>query len=134
MAATAADRESLRAQRKLRLVTKAEAGAPIDDMPAGVYGFTYSPNTEGCPIYPNTTFQAFEIHKAAEGDIQFIGYMTAADAGTLSSSNEPVELKLYPEPFGEAQTFVSVPRQRIYRPRPASREQGNWMPFILAPK
>ncbi len=133
MAATA-DRESLRSQRKLRLVTTGEAGTAIEDAPAGIFGFTYSPSTEGCPVFPNQTFQAFEIHKPAEDNIQFIGYMTPADAGALNSASEAAELKLYPEPYGEAQQFVSVPRERIFRPRPTSRENGNWMGFILSPK
>ncbi len=134
MTAASADRESLRAQRKLRIINKSEAGSAAEDCPKGVYGFTCSPNSEGSPVFPTQPFQSFEIHRLSDGAVQYIGFMTDGDASALESASDPIELKLYPEPFGEAQKLVCVPRERIYRPRSVSRDQGNWMPFILAPK
>jgi hypothetical protein len=134
MTATSVDREALRAQRKLRLVNGMETGSAAEDCPGGVYGFTCSPNTEGAPVFPTHPFQSFEVHKLSDRSVHLVGFMSEEDARALDSASEPVEVKLYPEPFGEAQKMVSVPRERIYRPRPSSREQGNWMPFVLAPK
>lgn len=130
----ALDRQQLRSMRHLRLVSSDEEGSALRDLPGGVYGFTYSPNTEGCPLFAKQTFQVFEVHKLSDGSVHFIGYMTPAEAETLAQSNDPVELKLYPEPHGEAQQLVSVPFDRILKAKPVSRENGNWMPFRLAPR
>src|SRR5262249_42641718 len=111
-----------------------QSGCAAEDCPAGIYAFTYSPSTEGAPLFNSQTFQIFEVHKLADESIHFVGFMTDEDAHALDSASEPVELKLYPEPFDAAQKLVSVPQERIFRPRPTSREHGNWMPFSLVPK
>ncbi len=125
--------EELRAARHLRLITKEEAGASIDDIANGLYGFTYAPQSEGIPLFETQGFQVFEVHKLHDGSVHILGYMTAEQAIALDSSGEPRELKLYPEPYQEAQSFVSLPQSRILRVKPVSRELGNWMPVTVAP-
>lgn len=134
LAASSGEREKLRAERKLRLIQTQEAGEAIEFAPSSIYGFTYSPGTDGVPIFPNETFQAFEVHKLADGSVHYIGYMTEEDATALNSATSPVELKLYPEPYEKAQRFVSVPKENILRVRPVSREKGNWLPFTAMPR
>ncbi|MBI3684738.1 MAG: hypothetical protein HY235_30580 [Acidobacteria bacterium] len=128
------DREQLRAERKLRLVNPREEGSGVDFVPGGVYGFTYSPHTEGAPLFAAQGFQIFEIHKLADETVHLIGHMTEEDRAALESAASPVELKLYPEPFGMAQRLVSVPRPRVAQMRPVSREQGNWLPITVLPR
>ncbi len=128
------DREKLRAERKLRLIASSEEGTSIDMTPEGVYGFTYSPGTEGVPLYLKHTFQSFEVHKLFNGSLHLLGYMTAAEAAAFASGKDAAELKLYPEPYEDAQTFVSLPQERVLKAKPASRELGNWMSFLCLPK
>ncbi len=134
MAASSGEREKLRAERKLRLIQNEEAGEAIEFAPTAVYGFTYSPGTDGVPIFPNHTFQIFEVHKLGDGSVHYVGYMTEEDANALNSATDTVDLKLYPEPFDKAQRFVSVPKDTIIRSRPVSREHGNWFPFTAVPR
>ena len=128
------DREQLRAERKLRLIETEEAGNSIEMSPKGVFGFTYSPNTEGVPLFPKHTFQVFEVHKLADETVHFIGFMTPEEAQKLAANaEEAVDLKLYPEPFENATQIVSVPQDRILRAKPVSREKGNWFPITVVP-
>jgi hypothetical protein len=129
------DREQLRAKRNLRIVTDAEAGSAIDTLPGGIYGFTYSPSTEGVPLFAKQTYQIFEVHKTADDTPHFIGYMTPAEAKALETGGgaDSVDLKLYPEPYEQATTFVSVPRERILKVKPVSRENGNFFPMTVLP-
>lgn len=129
------EREQLRSTRKLRPLNDDEQGNSIDLIAGGVFGFTYSPATEGVPLFGKPTFQAFEVHKLFSGSIEYIGFMTPADAQAVESpAVQTTELRLYPEPFEQAQAFVSVPRDRILKAKPPSREQGNWMGFLCRPK
>lgn len=131
--AASGDREKLRAERKLRLIEKSEAGSGYEFVPDGVYGFTYSPGSDGVPVFVQHTFQCFEVHKLGDSTFHFIGYMTEDDANALNAATEPVDLKLYPEPYEKAQRFVSVPKDRIFRTRPSSRDNGNFFPFTILP-
>jgi hypothetical protein len=134
MAASSGEREKLRAERKLRMISDSEAGEAIEFAPTGIFGFTYSPGTDGVPLFTKHTFQIFEVHKLPDGSVHYIGYMTEEDANSLNSATEAVELKLYPEPYEKAQRFVSVPKDSIVRSRPASREHGNFYPFTAVPR
>ena len=69
------DVEELRTQRGLRLVTEAEEGAPLDGLPNGVYGFTYSLGLGSTPLFGKHTFQAFELHKLHDGSVGVAGYV-----------------------------------------------------------
>lgn len=134
MAASSGERDKLRAERKLRLVQDNEAGEPIEFAPSSVYGFTYSPGTDGLPVFARQTFQIFEVHKLADGSVHYVGYMTEEDATALNSATDAVDLKLYPEPYEKAQRFVSVPKDCILRSRFVSRDNGNWYPFTAIPR
>ncbi len=129
------DREQLRATRNLRMVTDEESGSAVDLLPGGVFGFTYSPSTEGVPLFNKQTFQIFEVHKLADETAHFVGYMTAAEAKALETGGgaDSVDLKLYPEPYEQATQFVSVPRERILKVKPVSREHGNYFPVTVLP-
>lgn len=128
------EREQLRSTRKLRPLNDEEQGNALDMISGGVYGFTYSPATEGVPLFGKPTFQAFEVHKLFSGAVEYVGYMTPADLQVLESPGQSGELKLYPEPHDDAQKVVSIPRERILKAKPPSREHGNWMAFLCRPK
>ena len=115
----------LRSNRNLRALESAEEGFALPALPGGIYGFTYSPNFEETPLFARKSFQAFEFHKMADGAVDLIGYMTAAEAARLRSGEAGIEVHLYPDVWNDAQELVSVPMSRIARSkqRPA-RENG----------
>ncbi|MCZ2149425.1 MAG: hypothetical protein LC126_16835 [Bryobacterales bacterium] len=132
--AVSGEREKLRAERKLRVIDDKEQGESIEQVSAGVYGFTGSPGTEGSPMFARQIFQSFEVHKLGKDDVHLIGYMTADEARQFESSADMLELKLYPEPHEDATRFVSVPNARVLKTKPVSREHGNFLPILLAPR
>jgi len=127
---TAVDAVTLRSSRNLRPLEKAEAGTAIPALPAGTYGFTYSPNFEQTPLFQDKSFQAFEFHKLAGGAVELVGYMSAEDAAKLHADKAAAEVDLYPDPWQQAQELVTVPMNRIARStrRPA-RDKG--CPYTL---
>ena len=54
--------EALRGANKVRLVTEAEEGTGVNALPAGVYGFTYSPGPASAPLFAVRRYRSFEIH------------------------------------------------------------------------
>jgi hypothetical protein len=127
---TAEQATDLRTSRNLRALENDEAGSAIPALPAGIYGFTYSPNFEQTPLFQNKSFQSFEFHKLADGSVELVGFMTSSDAQRLRSGDANVEVRLYPDPWQDAQELVTVPMDRITRStrRPA-RENG--CPYTL---
>ena len=120
----------LRSKRNLRVLESGEEGFALPALPAGVYGFTWSPNFEETPLFGKKSFQAFEFHTMADGAVELVGYMTAADAERLRSGEAGMEVNLYPDAWQDAQEPVSVPMAHIVRSkrRPA---RDNGCPYTL---
>lgn len=127
-----AARERLREERKLRLVEPSEEGDAIDRLPAGVYGFTYAPQTEGLPLFSKHTYQVFEVHKLSGGAVHLLGFVTGEDAQLLAGESE-CSVRLYPSPHEQATHLVSVPRGRVIHAKNTSRDKGNFLPLDLGP-
>ena len=127
------DVEELRTQRGLRLVTEAEEGAPLDGLPNGVYGFTYSLGLGSTPLFGKHTFQAFELHKLHDGSVELAGYVDEAGAAALARGDFGSELQLYPAPYGEAAQFATVPlRNVVLSSKGLSRGNGNYLSLRIA--
>ncbi|MBL8229950.1 MAG: hypothetical protein JNL98_15790 [Bryobacterales bacterium] len=133
-AANAAAVETLRTERKLRLIQGDEEGEAIDFLPGGVYGFSYSPHTEGTPLFSRRPLQSFEVHKLADESVHYVGYMTEEDAKALAAAEDAVDVSLYPATYEKAQSVVSVAKSRILKGRPVSRENGNYLPLTVSSK
>ena len=118
----------LRSKRNLRALETAEEGFAIPALPAGIYGFTYSPNFEATPLFTQKRYQAFEFHKLADGAVELIGYVTAAEAERVNAGH--CEVQLYPDAWKDADHLVSLPLARVVRTkvRPL-RENG--CPYTL---
>jgi hypothetical protein len=124
-------RERLRAERKLEPVDERQEGSPIDLVKNGTYGFTYSPGTEGMPLFRNRLAQGFEVHKTADGALHIVGFLSDAEAAQVDWGEESLEVNLYPEPFEAAQRMVSIPMRRVVKAKPLSRSAGNYLPLQL---
>ena len=120
----------LRSQRNLRALESAEEGFALPALPAGIYGFTYSPNFEATPLFSHKRYQSFEFHKLIDGAVELIGYLTPVEAAQVNSGQAEIEVHLYPDPWKDADQLVSLPLARLVRSkqRPA-RENG--CPYTL---
>src|SRR3954468_1744783 len=114
---TATDaQDALRGTNKVRLVTEAEEGNGVNALPAGVYGFTYSPGLTSAPLFAVQRYRSFEIHKVTDETL-VIAFATAEDADQLASSREEVTVRLQPQPEDGRQMLVQIPYSRIRQHR-----------------
>ena len=51
----------LRSQRELRSLKTEEEGTALPGLPAGIYGFTYSPNFEATPLFAGKRYQTLNF-------------------------------------------------------------------------
>lgn len=112
-----ADQAQLRVHNKVRLVVDAEEGTGVDLLPAGTYGFTYSPALANAPLFATRRFRSYETHKTADGEVAVIGFASAADARQMTAGHEEVTVQVQPEPDDTHTQLVSVPYSRIRRHR-----------------
>lgn len=129
-----ADIEALRLTRKLAIIQGANEGEAIEFVKPGTYGFTYSPVTDGVPLFSRQSFQIFEVHKLLDGAVHYIGYLTPEEALALDKATDAIDVTLYPEAHEKSTQMVSVPKDRVLKSRTASRDQGNFIPLTLSPK
>ena len=106
---------------------------PAERLPEGVFGYTTAPAADELPLFDVPVFRCFEIHKLASGEICWVGYVTEQEAEAFKTGREPVALDLYPDPYGQATSLISVPETRVDRRKPPTRDHGNSMRMELAP-
>jgi len=125
---------ALRAGRGLRGLTSEEEGFGIDRLPPGIYGFTYSPAEPNCPLFASHRAQNYEIHKLPNGEGLLVGYVTPEEARDLETSRQPLTLHVFPEPRDGATALVSIPFDRIVRPKEHSQRASTGLEIYLRPR
>ncbi len=120
------DQEALRAAHRLRIVSSAEEGTGANALPAGVYGFTYSPGLVNAPLFAVRRYRSYETHKHENGDTFLIGFATPEDAATLHATAQEATITILPQPESGSEVLVTVPYGRIHRHRQycAPNERG----------
>ncbi len=131
--ALSAERIAFREKLGLRCVREEEEGRNIEMQPNGIYGYTGAPASDEMPLFIKPVFRCTEVHKLASGEVCLLGYVTAKEAEAFEAGTEPITINLYPDPFGEAASLISVPLDRVDRRRPPSRDEGNSMMVEIAP-
>jgi hypothetical protein len=132
--ATTASRETLRASRTLRPLTKEEDGTDIFHLPNGIFGFTYSAAQKEMPVFTKQPHNSFEVHRLNDGDIHMVGFTTAETKAQIAAAKGPVEAVLYPSPFQKATEIISVSVSDLQPARKAiSREDGNPLKTLVYP-
>lgn len=105
--------EEIRSAHELRPVTDEESGSGIDNLPAGVYGFTYSPALENFPLFKERDLRNYEGHKLKDGSVVILGFLTPDDKRTFEETTENATIHLFAEPKGDANELVNVPMSRV---------------------
>ena len=127
------ERASLRAKHRVRDLTDLEDGTGLHRLPNGVYGFTYAPGPKDTPLFRTFRPHTFEMHKLADGKVLLVGYVSGELATRIQSDREPVEVRLFPGPRGEANTLVSLPFARMIRYREFSTRDGGAFEMSVEP-
>jgi hypothetical protein len=130
MQSTQTDLEQLRAELRLVPVSKQDEGLSWAKISNGVYGYTYTPADKDGGMYAKASYLSFEMHKLADGKLQFVGYTTPEYAEKLKSSGMP-EVEVYPLPVNEYNVLVLVPHARIASHKPLNRLDNNKLKFTL---
>ncbi len=120
------DQEPLRAAHQVRIVTEAEEGTPVNRLPGGVYGFTYSPGLLNAPLFATRRYRSYEIHKLASGETFVVAFTDAETARLLETALTDTGIQVEPEPGGLATVLVTVPYSRIrhHRQYAAPNQEG----------
>lgn len=122
-----AGQESLRAAHGVRIVSREEEGTGVNSLPAGVYGFTYSPALPNAPLFAVRRYRSYETHKLASGETFLIGFTTPALAARLAAGEDAeLTLQIQPDADGESTVLVTIPCDRIrqHRGYSAPNERG----------
>lgn len=111
------DQEEVRATHGVRLVTDGEEGTGVNALPAGVYGYTYSPGLPNAPLFAARRFRSYETHKLPNGDVFVIAYADAETARQISEGPADVTVRVHPEPQNDTAILVQIPYPRIRQHR-----------------
>ncbi|MFN0171268.1 MAG: hypothetical protein ACKV22_33045 [Bryobacteraceae bacterium] len=125
-------REVIRRNHNLTLVSEKDDGAGIHRLPEGVFGFTYSPGLSDSPVFRKSGLRAFEMHKHS-GDEFIVGFASPEGAGKVTSAPEPFEIDVYPGPEGDNNAIVEVPASRMLHLRPHSQREFGALRIRMAP-
>src|SRR5262245_30090452 len=129
---TTPEQEALRAAHGVRLVTDGEEGTGLNALPAGLYGFTYSPGLSSAPLFAERRYRRYEIPKL--GDEAFVvGFTTATMARALATAEHEVEVRVQPEPDTDVDTLVTVPYSRIRHHRQYAAPNQDGFTVTVAP-
>ena len=131
-ASQTAELETLRSSHKVRVLEAEEEGSPASSLPAGVYGFTYAPGQPEVPLFSKHNYHCFEVHKIADGTEYLIGFVTPSEASDIAAAKEGAAIRLFPAPWEDSQSLVSIPASGILAPKRMPREDGNPFPCTLA--
>lgn len=129
-----AELESARKKFHVKPIRAEHEGLSVAQLPEGVYGYSVSSPTLEAPLFIGRIFQSFEYHKLVGGSIQILGFATPAEVAALDAEKEPVDFKLYPEPFGDSTALCVVDLSRVVRSKAPSRTDGNFMALQTNPR
>ncbi len=125
-------REAIRRNRNLTLVSEKDDGAGIHRLPEGVFGFTYSPGLSDSPLFRKSGLRAFEMHKHS-GDEFVIGFASKDESARIGSAAEPFEIDVYPGPEGDHNVIVEVPASRVLHMKLHSQREYGALRIRMAP-
>lgn len=104
----------IRAPRNLRIVDATEDGTGCDQLPNGVYGYTYSPFEDNFPFFVQRELRNYESHKTQDGEVVVIGFLTVEEKSRFDGQDDAT-IHLFPEPNGDATEIVSLSSKRVVR-------------------
>jgi hypothetical protein len=125
-------REQLRSQTGVQLVKAENEGFALHKQPGGTYGFTGAPLEAACPVFARQSFQSFEVMKRPDGTQWLVCYVTPEHEALIASDREPIDVRVYPEPFEKATLLVPVQFDRFIKKKQPSRIDGNYIDATLA--
>ena len=125
--------EEIRSAHQLRPLTEDESGDGVDNLPKGVYGFTYSPALENFPLFKARDLRCYEGHKLADGSVVLLGFLTAEQKQKLENTTEKATIHLFAEPNGDVDELVTLPMSRVLGHVEYSQRGGKGLELSIGP-
>jgi hypothetical protein len=121
-----ADQEQLRTAHGVRPVLGAEEGTGVNQLPGGVYGFTYSPGLPNAPLFAVRRYRSYEIHKLSTGEPFVIAFADSDTARQIASALSDVNVRVHPDATDTAAVLIKIPYTRIrhHRQYAAPNQEG----------
>jgi hypothetical protein len=126
-------RETLRADHRVRSLKAWEEGFGLRHLPAGIFGFTYSPGLEDAPLFRKREDHAFEVHKMPDGSIFLIAFVSEETAARLKTADRDLHLLVYPSPSGETCKPVRIPTVSVARYKDYPPKHGTQLEIQFVP-
>lgn len=123
----------LRKTHGLRALTEDESGDGVNNLPSGVYGFTYSPFLDNFPLFSRRDLRCYEGHKLSDGTVEVLGFLTPEDKNTFETATDRATLHLFAEPEGAASELVRVPASRVLGQVEHSQRGNQGLELTVAP-
>ena len=111
--ADTAEQEQLRTAHAVRPVAGTAEGTGVNQLPGGVYGFTYSPGLPNAPLFAVKRYRSYEIHKLPTGEAFVIAFADADTARQIASTVSDVNVRVHPGATDAAAVLVKIPYARI---------------------
>ena len=120
------EQEQLRTSHGVRSVIDNEEGTGVNELPGGVYGFTYSPGLPNAPLFSVRRYRSYEIHKLATGATFVVAFADEETARQIGSASSDATVRVQPEPSDVAPVLVEIPYSRIrhHRQYAAPNQEG----------
>jgi hypothetical protein len=127
------EQQALRVEHQVRLVSDDEEGSGVNVLPAGVFGYTYSPALTNAPLFAVRRYRSYETHKVASGEVFVVGFASLDDAARLSSSTAAATIQIHPQPEEGVATLVKIPYSRIRHHRQYAAPNQNGFTVTVTP-
>ena len=120
------EQAQLRTTHGVRTVTDREEGTGVNELPGGVYGFTYSPGLPNAPLFSVKRYRSYEIHKLVSGATLVVAFADQETARQIGSTGVDATVRVQPEPNDAAPVLVEIPYSRIrhHRQYAAPNQEG----------
>ena len=122
----------IRKTNNLRALTAKESGSGVDNLPSGVYGFTYSPATDNFPLFSVRNLRSYEGHKRVDGSVTILGFLTKEEKQEFDTISKEATIHLFAEPKGSADQLVSIPISRVLNYEEHSQRTGSGLALIVS--
>lgn len=128
-----AELEALRTRRQVRPLANIEETFGLDRLPNGVYGFSLLPLSLDSPVLKTKEARLFEVHKAIDGSLAVVGFVSPQAAATLRTGAEVVDIDVWASPAGEARVPVSIPVAEVLSSRQRRSKEENVLELAVRP-
>ena len=106
---------AFRERDRVRPLNDFEDGLDLSHAPDGVFGFTvpWIIGSESPMNQQRGGTAVLELHKLRDGSAELVAFASQADALRIEARSGVIEVNLFPEPWKEAATPVTIPLHEV---------------------